>query len=483
MENYTIKQLGQLLAKKEILVKDLVNSYFKRIDDLNPRLKAYITLAKEQAYAQAEKAQEMIDKGISKPMTGIPIAIKDNISSKGILTTCASKMLYNYTPVYDATVIEKLKADGAIILGKANMDEFAMGGSTETSYYGETLNPYDLDCVPGGSSGGSAVAVSANMAVCSLGSDTGGSIRQPAAFCGVTGLKPTYGRVSRYGLVAFASSLDQIGPIAKSAEDCAIILNAISGKDFYDMTASSREVEDYTSNIGISLKGKTVGLPKEFFETDLSPEVREAVEKAIEVYKGLGCNIKEVSLKSLKFAISSYYLISSAEASSNLARFDGIKYGYRSKEGDTYQENVRLTRDEAFGKEVKRRILIGIYGLSSGYYDDYYNKAVLVRSKIKDEYDAIFSECDFMLSPTTLTPAYKLGSAISDPVKMYQADVLTVTMNIAGLPCISTPCGYSKNGLPIGLQLTAAEFKEKELIAYADAYEQYFKSQRKEAIL
>lgn len=471
--NYTIKELRNLLDAKKLTVKALLDDYFQRIEEKNPVYNAYITVTKEQAYKQGQEAQELIDKGMSLPLTGIPFAIKDNISTKDVLTTCASKILYNYVPIFDATAIENLKKAGAIILGKANMDEFAMGSTNETSYYGKVKNPVNIDYVPGGSSGGSAAAVAGGLAVAALGSDTGGSIRQPAAFCGVTGLKPTYGRVSRYGLIAFASSLDQIGPIANCAEDCGIILNAIAGKDQNDMTTSGKQVEDFTSEIGKSMKGKVIGLPTEFFQEGISCEVKEKVLAAVDAFKEMGCVIKEVSLKSLKFAVSAYYLISSAEASSNLSRFDGIKYGYRSENGDSYIENVKHTRDEGFGREVKRRILLGIYGLSSGYYDAYYNKAVLVRSMIKKEYNDIFEECDFIISPTTPTTALKIGNNIDDPVKLYMADAYTVTTNIAGLPAITTPCGKDKAGLPIGLQITGKPFAEKDIIAICAAYEKY----------
>ncbi|MDD4315585.1 MAG: Asp-tRNA(Asn)/Glu-tRNA(Gln) amidotransferase subunit GatA [Clostridia bacterium] len=471
----TIKELRRRLDNKELSVKQLLDEYFAKIRQNNAAINAFITVTEAEAYAQAGDAQKLIDDGKALPLTGIPLAIKDNISTKDIPTTCASKMLSNYVPTFDATVISKLKKQGAIIVGKTNMDEFAMGSTSETSYFGSVKNPINTEYVPGGSSGGSAACVADGMAVAALGSDTGGSIRQPAAFCGVTGLKPTYGRVSRYGLVAFASSLDQIGPIASSAEDCGIILNAIAGGDEFDMTSSSKPVDDFTSAIGDSLKGKVIGLPKEFFEAGLTEEVKNSVFEAVEVFKKLGCEVKEVSLKSLKYAVSAYYLISSAEASSNLSRYDGIKYGYRSEKGDTYHKNVRFTRDEGFGREVKRRILLGIYGLSSGYYDAYYNKAVLVRSKIMDEYNAIFEQCDLIISPTAPTTAFKIGNNIDDPVKLYMADIYTVTTNIAGLPAISTPCGKAANGLPIGLQITGKAFDERQLVAVCAAYEKSVK--------
>lgn len=469
--SYTIKELRTLLDTKKITVKELLDEYFARIKEKNPIYNAYITVCEKEAYEQGEAAQKLIDEGKALPLTGIPFAIKDNISTKDILTTCASKMLYNYVPFFDATVIIKLKNEGAIILGKANMDEFAMGSTNETSYFGKVHNPLNTDYVPGGSSGGSAAAIAGDLAVASLGSDTGGSIRQPAAFCGVTGLKPTYGRVSRYGILAFASSLDQVGPIAKTAEDCAIILNAIAGKDENDMTVADKPKEDFTAGIGQSMEGKVIGIPKEFFAVGVSDDVKKRVMEAVEVFKKMGCIIKEVSLKSLKYAVSAYFLISSAEASSNLSRYDGIKFGYRSEKGETYHENVKFTRDEAFGREVKRRILIGIYGLSSGYYDAYYNKAVLLRSIIKKEYNDIFEHCDFIISPTTPSTALKIGNNIDDPVKLYMADICTVTTNIAGLPAITTPCGKGDSGMPVGLQITGKAFAEKDLIAICSAYQ------------
>lgn len=478
MMNYTIKDLRQKLDQKHLTVKEVLDEYFKTIKEKNKELNALITVTEKEAYEQAVQAQKMIDEGKAGALTGIPLAIKDNISTKGILTSCASKMLYNYYPEFEATVIQKLKAAGAIIIGKANMDEFAMGNTNETSYYGAVKNPLNTYYVSGGSSGGSAACVAAHMACAALGTDTGGSIRQPAAFCGVTGLKPTYGRVSRYGVVAFASSLDQVGPIAKTAEDCALILNTIAGRDNNDMTSSEKPVVDFTADIGKSLEGKVIGVPMEFFEMGISPKVKEAVLNAIEEYKKMGCVIKEVSFKSLKYAVSAYYLISSAEASSNLAKFDGIQYGYRSEKGDTYHDNVKHTRAEGFGTEVKRRILFGIYGLTSGNYDAYYKKAILVRAMIKNEYNAIFKECDFIISPTTLTGAFRLGDNINDPVRLYMSDICTVTANIAGLPAITTPCGKNENGMPVAFQITANEFEERQLVAACAAFEKIYRSIR-----
>ncbi|MEG0614842.1 MAG: Asp-tRNA(Asn)/Glu-tRNA(Gln) amidotransferase subunit GatA, partial [Oscillospiraceae bacterium] len=374
-----------------------------------------------------------------------------NICTDGVKTTCASKMLETFIPPYNATVMEKLHAQDIVMLGKVSMDEFAMGGSTQTSAFAKTKNPYDLNRVPGGSSGGSAASVSASFCAAALGSDTGGSIRQPAAFCGVTGLKPTYGRVSRYGLVAFASSLDQIGPLAKDAHDCGIILNAISGFDIHDGTSSKTETMDYTSKIGQGVKGMKIAIPKEFYAEGIDENIKKSVLSAAEKYKSMGAELVECSMPSLKYAVAAYYLISSAEAASNLSRYDGIKYGHRSEIGENFSELVCNSRAEGFGDEVKRRILLGNYALSSGYYDAYYGKAMALKQKIRAEYNEIFDKCDVILTPTTPSVAYGVDENVSDPVKMYQADICTVTVNIASLPAISTICGYDNFGMPIGM--------------------------------
>jgi aspartyl-tRNA(Asn)/glutamyl-tRNA(Gln) amidotransferase subunit A len=384
-------------------------------------------------------------------------------------------MLESFVPPYNATIMEKLNSEDIVLLGKTSMDEFAMGGSTQTSAFKKTKNPYNLGCVPGGSSGGSAAAVGASLCAAALGSDTGGSIRQPASFCGVTGLKPTYGRVSRYGLVAFASSLDQIGPIAKDAHDCGIILNAISGYDPHDGTSSKKEAMDFTSKIGKDIKGMKIAVPKEFYAEGIDAEVRSAVLKAADAYKEMGAELVECSMPSLKYAVASYYLISSAEAASNLSRYDGIKYGHRSEKGDSYAELVRNSRSEGFGDEVKRRILLGNYALSSGYYDAYYGKAMALKQKIREEYASIFDICDVILTPTAPTVAYGLNENISDPAKMYQADICTVTVNIASLPAISTTCGYDSKGMPIGMSIVGRQWDEATIIQTADAYEKNFK--------
>ena len=477
----TVAELGRGLKNKDFSSVELTAAYLERAKALNEQTKAFITLTEEQAMEAAKKADEVIQKGRAKPLTGIPLGIKDNICTKGVKTTCASKMLEDFYPVYDATATAKLKKQGAVIIGKTNMDEFAMGGSSGTSYFGAVSNPYDLTRVPGGSSGGSAAAVSANMCAAALGSDTGGSVRQPAAFCGITGLKPTYGAVSRFGLIAFASSFDQIGTMAKTAEDCGILLNAVAGKDEFDATCSTASFKNCLSATHKGVKKLTVGLPKEFFGDDIDPSVKAAVFEAAEVYKRMGAEIKEVSLPDLKYAVAAYYLISSAEAASNLSRYDGIKYGHRSKKGRSYEDVIKNSRREGFGKEVKRRIMLGNYALSSGYYDAYYNKAVNIRQKLKAELDEIFNICDFILTPTAPTTAYKIGSNEKDPVKMYSADICTVTANIAGLPAISTTCGYDKKGLPIGMSLMGKAFSEATLIGAANAFEIQF--ERREAAL
>ncbi|MFA5659544.1 MAG: Asp-tRNA(Asn)/Glu-tRNA(Gln) amidotransferase subunit GatA, partial [Oscillospiraceae bacterium] len=469
-----IRDMRRLLDSGEISAKELAGEYIKRISGLNDKLESYITVTEEQALSQAEAAQRLIDEKKASPLCGIPLAIKDNICTEGIKTTCASKILENFIPPYNATAMERLNSSGAVMLGKTSMDEFAMGGSTQTSAFAKTKNPYNISCVPGGSSGGSAAAVSASMCAAALGSDTGGSIRQPAAFCGVTGIKPTYGRVSRYGLVAFASSLDQIGPIAKDSHDCALILNSICAYDPHDGTSSKEAVPDFTSKIGQPVKGMKIALPKEFFAEGIDDEIKSAVLKAAESYRLMGAELVECSMPTLKYAIPAYYLISSAEASSNLSRYDGIKYGHRSDNDESYDALIRASRSEGFGDEVKRRILLGNYALSSGYYDAYYRKALALRQKIREEYAEIFLSCDVILTPTAPTVAYGINENISDPVKMYQADICTVTVNIASLPAVSTTCGYNAGGMPIGMSLIGRPFDEATIIQVSDAFEQGF---------
>lgn len=466
----TIHEYAELLKQRKLSSVELTKQYLARIEKADAQIGSYITVCPDDALAAAGKADERIAKGEATLLTGIPVGIKDNICTEGITTTCASKMLYNFVPPYDATVTKRLKNEGAVILGKLNMDEFAMGSSTESSYFKKTKNPYDLTRVPGGSSGGSAASVSADLAPYALGSDTGGSIRQPAAFCGNVGLKPTYGLVSRFGLIAFASSLDQIGSFTKDVTDCAIVLNAIAGYDKMDSTSVDADKTDYTKALGLPLKGMKVGVPKQYLESGIQTEIREAVENAIKVYEMLGAECEECSLPLSKFALPAYYLISSAEASSNLARFDGIKYGYRAEEYHGLTDLYEITRSEGFGEEVKRRIMLGTYALSSGYYDAYYKKAQQVRGLIKRDFAACFEKYDVLLTPTTPTTAYKFGEK-SDPVAMYMGDICTVAVNIAGLPAISIPAGLDKKGMPIGIQLIANSFDERKLLTAAFAYE------------
>ena len=466
----TIHEYAELLKQRKLSSVELTKQYLARIEKADAQIGSYITVCPDEALAAAAKADERIARGEATLLTGIPVGIKDNICTEGITTTCASKMLYNFVPPYDATVTKRLKNEGAVILGKLNMDEFAMGSSTESSYFKKTKNPYDLTRVPGGSSGGSAACVSADLAPYALGSDTGGSIRQPAAFCGNVGLKPTYGLVSRFGLIAFASSLDQIGCFTKDVTDCAIVLNAIAGYDRMDSTSMDIEQTDYTKALDLPLKGMKIGVPKQYLESGIQAEIREAVENAIKVYEMLGAECEECSLPLSKFALPAYYLISSAEASSNLARFDGIKYGYRAEEYHGLTDLYEITRSEGFGEEVKRRIMLGTYALSSGYYDAYYKKAQQVRGLIKRDFAACFEKYDVLLTPTTPTTAYKFGEK-SDPVAMYMGDICTVAVNIAGLPAISIPAGLDKKGMPIGIQLIANSFEERKLLTAAFAYE------------
>ncbi len=470
-----------MLDSKEIRAVELTKQYLDRIEKSDKEINSYITVCKENALADAKKAQEVIDSGNSGAFTGLPISVKDNICTLGVKTTCASHMLDDFIPPYNATVMEKLKKDNIVMLGKTNMDEFAMGGSSQTSYFGGVKNPYDLTRVTGGSSGGAAASVSADLCAAALGSDTGGSVRQPASFCGVTGLKPTYGTVSRWGLIAFASSLDQIGVIAKSAEDTGYMLEGIYGYDENDATSSKKSEGNYNSLIGSDVNKLKIGVPKEFFGDGLNDEVKTAVLNAVEYYKKLGCEIVDVSLPSLEYAVSAYYLISSAEAASNLSRFDGIKYGLRSGLGEDFNDLIKNSRREGFGQEVKRRIMLGNYALCSGYYDAYYKNATRIRTQIRNEYADIFSKCDVMLTPTAPTTAYKIGEQENDPVKMYLADIYTVTVNIAGLPAISTTCGYDSKGLPIGMSLIGKAFDEKTIIAVCDRFEKDF--ERKEIVL
>lgn len=470
--NKSAHELHDLLVKKEISSVELTKDVLARLDETENKIQAYIDVTRETALQEAEKADKKIAAGeVISYFEGIPGAIKDNICTKGVKTTCASRMLENFVPPYNATVMEKLQAQQPVILGKANMDEFAMGGSTENSAFHPTGNPWNTDCVPGGSSGGSAAAVAAGSAIWALGSDTGGSIRQPASFCGVVGMKPTYGRVSRYGLVAFASSLDQIGPLTRDVTDCAHLLQVIAGNDKYDSTSSASEVPDYTKSLVEDVKGLKLGIPKEFFVKGMDTEVEAAVRGAIEKLESLGANVQEISLPHTEFAISVYYLIAPAEAATNLERYDGVSYGARVDGVDVVDMMTR-TRSEKFGEEVKRRILIGNYALSAGYYDAYYLKALKVRRLIKEDYDKAFEQVDAIVTPTAPTPAYKIGEMSNDPLKMYLQDIYTVPLNLAGLPGISIPCGYSREKLPIGLQIIGRPLDEATVLRTAYTYEQ-----------
>jgi aspartyl-tRNA(Asn)/glutamyl-tRNA(Gln) amidotransferase subunit A len=473
LKDLTIDQVRLLLDRGEASAVEICQAHLDSIEQRNPEIKALIHSNASWSLQQAARIDQLKRNGQPLPvLAGVPLAIKDNISIQGQRCTCGSKILENYTALYDATVIEKLRAAGAVFVGKANMDEFAMGSSTETSYFGVTRNPWNLTRVPGGSSGGSAAAVAADECIAATGSDTGGSIRQPASLCGIVGLKPTYGRISRFGLIAFASSLDQIGPMTKDVEDTAILLNFLSGHDPLDSTSINLPVPDYTKALKKDLKGMKIGIPEEYFIEGLDPEVKEAIEKAIKVMEGLGAKSQKVSLPHTRYALAIYYLIAPSEASSNLARYDGVKYGYRSKDGDNLLEMYINTRSQGFGQEVKRRIMLGTYALSAGYYDAYYRKASQGRTLIRKDFEEAFKECDLIVTPTGPTPAFKIGEKTSDPLQMYLSDIFTIPCNLAGLPGISIPCGFSKEGLPIGLQLLAPSFQEEKLIHGSYAYEQ-----------
>lgn len=466
-----IAELSKMLKKREISAREIAGSVFGRIERVEDRIKAYLTLTRDEALRMAEKADQGISSENNNILTGIPIAIKDNMCTKGILTTCASKILQNFIPPYESTATTKLLEQGYVLTGKTNLDEFAMGSSTENSGFHTTSNPWDLGRIPGGSSGGSAAAVAADECIAALGSDTGGSIRQPAALCGVVGLKPTYGRVSRYGLVAFASSLDQIGPITKNVRDAAILMNSISGKDPMDSTSASVHTPDFTASINRDIKGLRIGIPKEYFIEGIDHEVNAAVQAAISQYEALGAVPVAVSLPHSGYAIATYYVLATSEASSNLARYDGVKYGFRA-EGKDLIDMYLQTRAKGFGPEVKRRIMLGTYTLSSGYYDAYYKKAQQVRTLLKQDFEEAFKTVDLILTPTTPTAAFKKGEKTDDPLKMYLADIFTISVNLAGVPAISIPCGFTSNNLPIGLQLIGSHFKEEKLLQAAYAYEQ-----------
>jgi aspartyl-tRNA(Asn)/glutamyl-tRNA(Gln) amidotransferase subunit A len=475
MELYdlTIHELHDMLRKGETTATAAAESVFGRINAVEDKVKAYITVTRDAALMQAEEADKRLKAGDNSPLIlGVALAVKDNMCTEGIRTTCASKILENFVPPYDATVVQKLKRNGAVICGKPNLDEFAMGSSTENSGFFITRNPWDLERIPGGSSGGSAAAVAAGECIAALGSDTGGSIRQPAACCGVVGLKPTYGRVSRYGLVAFASSLDQIGPITKDVKDAAILMNVIAGHDSRDSTSANIAVPDFTQSLKKEVRGMKIGIPKEYFIEGMDPEVDKSVREAVKTLEGLGAQVVEVSLPHTGYAVATYYILATSEASSNLARYDGVKYGYRTRNPKDLLDMYLKSRSEGFGPEVKRRIMLGTYALSAGYYDAYYKKGQQVRTLIKHDFDEAFRSVDVIATPTAPTAAFKIGEKSADPLQMYLSDIFTISVNLAGIPGISIPCGFTKSKLPIGLQLLGKHFDEVSILRASFAYEQ-----------
>ena len=472
----TVHELQEKIKNKELTITEITKAYVDRINEKEKDVQAFITELEEESMEQSKKIQDRIDAGEKVgDLAGIPIGIKDIICTKGIKTTCASKMLENFVAPYDATVMEKINAEEMIDLGKLNMDEFAMGGSTEYSYFKKTKNPWNLSRVPGGSSGGSAAAVAANMVPWALGTDTGGSIRQPASLCGVVGLKPTYGLVSRYGVIAFASSLDQVGVFTKDVHDCAMLLNVIAGHDEKDTTSVDVGAKDYTKSLQKDVKGLKIGIPKEFYGEGINPEVKASLESAIAKYKEMGAEIEEFSLDIAKYSLATYYIIACAEASSNLGRYDGIRYTYRAKDCKNLKEIYKKSRSEGFGAEVKRRIILGTYVLSSGYYDAYYKKAQQVRTLVMNEFNKAFEKYDVIVTPTSPTVAFKIGEKSTNPMEMYLADICTVSVNIAGLPGISIPCGVNSEGMPIGMQIIGKKFDEETIIKTAYAFEQEIK--------
>ena len=476
----TVHKLKEKLKNKELTITEITQAYVDRINEKEKDVEAFVTTLTDEALAQAKDVQAKVERGeIKGELAGIPIGIKDNLCTKGIRTTCSSRMLEDFIAPYNATIVEKVNNENMINLGKLNMDEFAMGSSTETSYFKKTKNPWNLNKVPGGSSGGSAAAVAANLVPWALGSDTGGSIRQPASLCGVVGLKPTYGLVSRFGLVAFASSLDQIGPITKDVTDSAILLNLIAGHDERDTTSVNKEKEDYTEALKNDVKGMKIAVPKEFFGEGINEEVKASLEKAIEKYKEMGAIVEEVSLDVAEYALATYYIIACAEASSNLGRFDGIRYGYRTKNYSNLKELFKNSRSEGFGAEVKRRIILGTYVLSSGYYDAYYKKAQQVRTLVSNKFEEVFEKYDVILTPTSPITAFNIGEKSDNPLEMYLSDICTVSINIAGVPAISIPCGVNSKGMPIGMQLIGNKFQEKKILNAAYAYEQKTKFREK----
>lgn len=472
IRNMTALELGRAIRAKEITVRAAVESYFAAIEENDAKYHCYNTLCKAEALARADEVQKGIEDGTyTSPLAGVPVGVKDNICTKGVLTTCSSKILENFVPPYDATVIRRMHDAGMVVLGKLNMDEFAMGSTTETSYTGVTHNPWNLDRVPGGSSGGAAAAVAAKLAPVTLGSDTGGSIRQPASFCGVSGLKPTYGAVSRYGLVAYASSLDQIGPLARDAKDCAALFCVIAGKDEKDGTSMVTEKFDFEAATNGDMQGKKIGIPADYLGEGISPEVKAAIEAAAETYRSLGAEVEIFPMPIVKYAIPAYYIIACAEACSNLSRYDGIKYGYSSKNADNLTETYIKSRSEGFGMEVKRRIMLGNFVLSSGYYDAYYNKALKAKKLIQQAFFDAFEKYDMLLGPVAPTTALKIGESLSDPLKMYLGDIYTVMINIAGVPSMAIPCGFDSENMPVGLQLIGKPFCEAEILSAAVGFQ------------
>ncbi len=466
----SIQDAHAQLKSRQISSVELTQACLDRIDAIEDRVQSFLTLTPEIALAQAKEADRMLAAGECGPLTGVPVQIKDVMCTEGVTTTCGSRMLENYVPVYTATAVERLFGQGAVMLGKGNMDEFAMGSSCENSAFHPTRNPWDLHRVPGGSSGGAAASVAAGEAIYSLGSDTGGSVRQPAALCGVVGLKPTYGLVSRYGLIAFASSFDQIGPVTRTVADCAVVLNAIAGHDPRDATSVDREPKDYTAGLGQDIRGLRLGVPEEYFVDGMEPGTRKAVEEAVSALEGLGASVRPVSLPTTRYALACYYIIAPSECSANLARYDGVKYGYSYQDTNDMWEAMEKTREYGFGPEVTRRVMLGTYALSSGYYDAYYLKAQQARTLIKQDFDRVFQEVDALITPTSPVTAFKIGEKTGDPVQMYLIDVCTLPVNIAGLPGLSVPCGFS-DGLPVGMQLIGPHFSEETLLRIAHAYQ------------
>ena len=466
----SVQEAHSLLTSRQISSVELTQACLDRIEAVEDRVQSFLTLTPETALAQAEAADRMLAAGEGGPLTGVPVQIKDVMCTEGVPTTCASRMLENFVPVYNATAVERLLGQGAVMLGKGNMDEFAMGSSCENSAFHPTMNPWDLERVPGGSSGGAAASVASGEAIYALGSDTGGSVRQPAALCGVVGLKPTYGLVSRYGLIAFASSLDQIGPVGRTVMDCALALNAIAGHDPHDATSVHQEPKDYAASLGQDIKGLRLGVPEEYFVDGMEPGSRKAVDEAILALEGLGASVRPVSLPTTRYALACYYIIAPSECSANLARYDGVKYGYSYQDTNDMWEALEKTREYGFGPEVTRRVMLGTYALSSGYYDAYYLKAQQARTLIRQDFDRVFQDVDALVTPTSPVTAFKIGEKSGDPVQMYLIDVCTLPVNISGLPGLSVPCGFS-DGLPVGLQLIGPHFSEETLLRTAHAYE------------